>query len=165
MGNKHSKHVEQSNGMHILKVDGFIEKLRRVRSQIDVPMFASVPLEVLVSTLPHGQLKEESLLILVYILIYRLKSKTADVFLQLVNSNVGVVDTLNSMYLDDTWPQSFNGFNQIPSVIRTENLFLSATVGRITKNRSYQLVSNKASSPIVSLFHVLEWFDETWRRL
>lgn len=87
----------------------------------------------------------------------------ANLFLDLLHSNVGVVESLSSMYLDGTWPHSFFGQNQIPSVTRTENAFISSTVGVIGKNKSYQLVSNKASSPLISLFHVLKWFDKSWK--
>lgn len=147
--------------MHVFNANSFLEKMRKIIDGVDITPFKSLTIQELIDTLPMGEDKESSMMLMVYILLSKSDTKLADLFTTLIHSKFGILQTLSRMIENDEWPKSFSGTNQLQFVSRKENDFLHAYISRITENHKMRLVSTKVSSPIVSIFIIIKKVVET----
>lgn len=141
---------------HVFNANSFMEKMRRTINGIDMEPFQYLSIEKLQEALPMGEHKESSMILMVYILLSRSQTKTADLMMTFIRSDIGILKTLSNMIEKDEWPKTFAGHNQLQFVVRKETEFLHAYIGSITKNPKMRLVSSKISSPFVSIFTILK---------
>lgn len=147
--------------IHVHNANAFLSKMRRIVDGIDITPFDGLNAQELIETLPMGESKEASMILIVYILLSRSESKMAELMISLIDSELGILEKLSMMIETDKWPRSFSGHNQLQFVARKENDFLHAYISSITSNPSMRLVSSKISSPFVSIFNVIKKVVET----
>lgn len=146
---------------HVFNANSFLGKMRRIIDGIDIEPFKDLSIEELQETLPMGEHKESSMTLMVYILLSRSQTKSADLMMTFIHSDLEILHTLSNMIELDEWPKTFSGHNQLQFVSRKETEFLYAYIGSITKNPKMRLVSSKISSPFVSIFTILKKIVET----
>ena len=142
--------------MHVLNANKFLVKTRKIIDGLDLTPFEGVPVEKLQEILPMGEDKENSMILMVYILMSRSQTKPASLVMEIIHSGIDILHALDRMIEREEWPKSFNGVNQIKFVTRKEDEFLHQYISTITQYPSMRLVSAKVSSPIVSIFQVLK---------
>lgn len=147
--------------MHVHNANSFLNKTRKIVDGIDIAPFKDLRVHELQETLPMGDHKEESMILMVYILLVRSESKVADLILALIDSDLDILQTLSRMIERDEWPKTFSGHNHLQFVSRKENDFLHTYISSITLNPKMRLVSSKISSPFVSIFQVIRKVVET----
>ena len=151
--------VNRSMKLHVDNFEGFADKLRSLVKGVDVEAFKTKTIEEVYRLIWRHDQKMETLMFVAYVKATQMESPAADLFVDIIKTDRPALEVLSGYLLADSWPRSFYGMNMLTHVSRTDKIFTNAIVSPLNViDRKNILPSNKVSSPVTSLFLVLQQF-------
>jgi len=151
--------ITKEMSTHIDNFSSFLTKARKISKSIQ-PIFEAVTPAELFEILPKGEHRVSSITLMTIVLASKSGSKSADLFLRIIQSDDDILTTLFRMITSGNWPSTFNGQNLLVQTGRQDKLLISSTVGIIISlDKLNEFSSIKVSSPIISMFQVIKAFS------